>query len=400
MEDWNTIDSYSLEEPNEEYQIQTIIELIDGGDCNFDRIPNYLKRKDVYMKMVSKVEKSLLYISDDIIDLDICMEAVKHGYSLKNIPSEYITEEICKIGLKSYPFDYDCIPKELKTRELYLYLFDCIIEYEKLHGNMGHRFLPHVPKELIDKELALITIKRNNNEFEDVPNEIMDIELCREAFKGKFNSNLYNCVPNHLKVEEISLIAAKRSFDAFMDLPKSLITKELCLKAIRNYRLRIECIPKELLCEDIYLEYIEIDGNMIMDFPKDVITDLICIKAISRGVHISSIPPELIGDYICYPYVKNWGTNLKDIPLCFRTRELCKTAVKNHGKALLYTPKKFRDMELIIEAVKTYGMLLKVLPIEYKTKEVCEIAVEQNAEALKYVPQEIGKLILNEIIDY
>ena len=73
--------------------------------------------------------------------------------------------------------------------------------------------------------------------------------------------------------------------------------------------------------------------------------------------------------YLCM--VKEDGTKLDDVPLHYRSKEICTVAVKQNGKALQFVPGCLIDMEICTVAVKQNGKALQFVPGHLKTKELC-----------------------------
>ena len=62
-----------------------------------------------------------------------------------------------------------------------------------------------------------------------------------------------------------------------------------------------------------------------------------------------------------------------------------------------YVPKKFKDLNLCLEAVKNTGMALEYVPEELKDLRMCLTAVKQNEYVLDIVPEKYKAIIKKEL---
>ena len=87
--------------------------------------------------------------------------------------------------------------------------------------------------------------------------------------------------------------------------------------------------------------------------------------------------------------VQKNGMALLQVPIEFRTQELCAAALHANRLALPFqwVPEKYRTAELCTVAVKKNGNMLKCVLAALQTTELCNAAVEQTGWALKYVPK-------------
>ena len=84
--------------------------------------------------------------------------------------------------------------------------------------------------------------------------------------------------------------------------------------------------------------------------------------------------------------VRDWGDNLKYVPIELRTPELCKVALENDELAFRWIPNHLKTIPMCLDVVTKNVFMFKYVPDEFKTLEICNIAVKQNGMALGYVP--------------
>ena len=87
--------------------------------------------------------------------------------------------------------------------------------------------------------------------------------------------------------------------------------------------------------------------------------------------------------------VRRRGRALEDVPVDFRSPELCRDAVCQAGSALEFVPSIWKDEGMCLTAVKLNGYALMFVPVHLRTMAVCEAALENDKDATKYVPDDV-----------
>ena len=137
------------------------------------------------------------YIPTDILDEEICIEAIKRDISCyKYIPNKIIkinnfknkvikinglvikffnkkdiTEDIAKDAIKSNPECLKFIPKEYIDTEIVKFLAN------------NYNALQYIPNTLITKDIAYEIIKNGKDSISYIPDKVIDFKLCLEAAK-------------------------------------------------------------------------------------------------------------------------------------------------------------------------------------------------------------------------
>ena len=83
-------------------------------------------------------------------------------YALKNIPPEFMTEEICKLALKTNGYALECVPHELITDEM------CNLALQQ-----NGLALQYVPPELMTEEICKIAVQQDDYTLHYIKNKEM-----------------------------------------------------------------------------------------------------------------------------------------------------------------------------------------------------------------------------------
>ena len=136
----------------------------------------------------------------------------------------------CWAALAEDPFNLECVPKNIKTKEICLF---CV----KKNGNC----IKYVPKKILDEDICIEAIQKNPDSIQYVPNKFVTIEICLqlllenwqiaknipfENFTKEFQSELINNILCVLSVEYLSnilfLLLRTCNFTAVFDENKLL----------------------------------------------------------------------------------------------------------------------------------------------------------------------------------
>lgn len=134
-----------------------------------------------------------------------------------------------------------------------------------------------------------------------------------------------------------------------------------------RYKLEKENATTSEMSKEEYLEMVKGAPNRLNEVPVEFRTEEMCRIAVTEGR----------------------GMNLQYVPDEVCTEEMCLAAVNQHGKNLEYVPERFRTEEIYTVAVKSYPRMLKEVPKEYLTKELCETAVKTHYSVIEYVPKDM-----------
>ena len=352
----------------------------------------YVYTKYENHKPLTKEDIKFIYEIDDKIktmgwDIDPRLKEMKKNIKERKIKDVLSKDEIIELVKKNHLI-LTFIPKEMIDKKVAL---------EVVKQN-EYATLEFIPKEIIDKEIALELVKQYTTALHYVPEEIIDKEIALEAVK-KCGGELVS-VPEALRSKEICIEAVKQEGKSLEYVPKALRNKEMCLKAVKQNWEAIEFVPDNLRDKDIILEVVKQNGRFLYynfssleeaensidseDDPKMSISYSFMNKRQKYGYS-----EERIDKKICIEAVKQTGTALQYVPKNIIDKEICIEAVKQSWNALQYVPEDIMDKEICLEAVKHNGYALQYVPENIIDKEICLEAVKQHWYALEYVPENI-----------
>ena len=338
-------------------------------------IPEKYRTEEICELAVKNNGDSLCYVPDNLKTKKICNLAIMNSnLAIDSTPMELLTEEYLKelIIAKQKGF-ISCLPKSLKTQELYEFTFinkKCDYfhipnEYKNtlFYKNIIYNFplfLKDLSKELKTKELCELAFKQNHLALQYFPEEFITQELCEIAIHT--HGNLLRFIKLNNRTEELCKIAVQQNGIALQFVPEHLKTEELCELAMK------------------------IDGLSLQYFPKHLITFELYKKSVNNNPFaIHFIPPKFITQELCEIAVKKNELALRCIPEKYITYEMC-LSIKDEN-VIRAIPKHLKTEELYTNIVKNNGLALRCIPNRFITQELCELAYKQNHLALQYFPK-------------
>jgi hypothetical protein len=278
----------------------------------------------------------------------------KNGYDLQIIPYSLRTPAVVKAALNESQGETVArnVPKEQRTLKM---LLDCVSKYgstqdvrsfaedciDSSWGISVSGFVALVKKSIVP---IMKNVSEENKEL-----------VFRFAFKNKTSVMLD--MPTELIEKIVSADDVTRIFNAVAGEHDRWIGDKL-----------ISFLPTAILdqtADEIEKLILNSFGNryksiIVSNFPKEVITHEICMKSAETRGYLSEIPVE------------------------FRTKEVCKLAVLKNGSSIKDVPAEFKK-DFYLDAVMT-GNGLASIPEEDRTDRLCAIAVDKNADEFRYVP--------------
>jgi hypothetical protein len=278
----------------------------------------------------------------------------KNGYDLKIIPYNLRTPAVVKAALNESQSELVArnVPKEQRTLKM---LLDCVSTYGSTQD------VRSFAEDCIDSSWGI-------------------------SVSGFVALVKKGTVPTMKNVSEenkelVYKFAFNKDASVILDMPTDLIEKIVSAEHISKIfhatkgehdrwigDAAIALVPKAIL-EDTADEIEKfilnaLDNNRksvnISNFPKEVITHAICMKSATIRGYLNEIPVE------------------------FRTQDICKLAVMKNGSSIKYVPAEFKK-DFYLDAAMT-GRGLSSIPEEDITDRICAIAVDKNADEFRYVP--------------
>ena len=219
--------------------------------------------------------------------------------------------------------------------------------------------LINIPNEYWTKELLLLAIEYNADDFLEIEN--VSLEFILEAIK------INGYVLEYVKEQD----------------------RELCIEAVKQVGLALEYVKEQ--DREICLEAVKQDGHALK-YVKEQDRE-ICLEAVKQDGHALKYVKEQDRE-ICLEAVKQDGRALQYVEE--QDHKICLQAVKQDGRALEYVEE--QDHKICLQAVKTHGCALKY--VNNQNKEICLEAVKQNGSALRYVKEQNIKICLEAVKQY
>jgi hypothetical protein len=109
---------------------------------SLNNIPENIKNKDFYIKMIRVNGLFVRFVPQDILDKQMCMlSVIDSGPALEYIPEEFKDHNICLAAISDYGPALKYVPENLKTKELCLKALETNIIDKYVYAFIPERFL-------------------------------------------------------------------------------------------------------------------------------------------------------------------------------------------------------------------------------------------------------------------
>ena len=217
---YDTMDAFKYV-PKEFRTKEFCLESFDRGKNDFLYIPEkYLKDEEFLIKAIERNTSVFKNIPKKYLNLSIIKTALKiNGLCLRYVPKQMMNEELLLIALNEDRNAIDFVPNKFINDELFedLLIYRTRLKSKKQELNLSKKekwdtivsiypeFIKFIPKQFRCREIYMIIFKsgilidRVNDIFKQIPDELLDKDLCF-GFLKEF-PNKYECVPERFLKE-------------------------------------------------------------------------------------------------------------------------------------------------------------------------------------------------------
>lgn len=383
---------------------QRIASIKANGGCH---LKNFKKNNITYdmCRVAVKLDgEALSYVPEELRTKEIYEIAVKKtGRMLSRVPKKYITKKMCENAVASYGLAIEYVPNKFKTSDV------CLIA-----ASQNPLAMQKIPEKFITVEFVVKVIKKYQDGVEAVaslPKSLKNakfyhslIEECPEIIwklpKAAHTAVLSKACLKAMKCKSLE-DAVKKNPEFLSQVHPSLYDYDACKAFVTSdfFTSRVESV-----CMDFYSDFnIRINsenGFFYMDrtydrtysIPHMVKWPDICLALVkSNPSFIKYVNPNMITQemYIMAVSVDKKGHIIKDIPLEFRTEELCMLALEKDPDNIEYIPEEYLNEEVCLETVKKRGDVLACIPEQFMNYDICLAAMAYANPPLKDVPEKL-----------
>ena len=345
-------------------------------------------------RFIENVEKKFKRFKEldwkTLINKDVALAMVSFdGNYFSKLPDAYRKDmDIIKVAIKTFGDIISILKEEEITRDIVLLA---------IKGNVG---MHHIPEQFLDDEILTLLVKRNYNNFLNLPSECQTYELCLEAVRSGLE---YDDIPKEYYSQEIfnALVEGDASYLRYV--PKQYLTQDMILSAVKDmvtvgnflepefvdeelaYQLVCLGVPLYFECiranetQRIVNKAVELDPMQVAHVNNaQYLTREIIIKGFEARTDIFfSLPEEVIDEEICYLAVCNGFRSIGDFRFSrFQSQRIIDELVKE---------KAFSLKEIGYSAMST----LRAVKQEYLDTEFFKKVLPDNPYALKVAPKEV-----------
>ena len=172
-----------------------------NNELGLENLNNIIPDKEFYLSIIKNKNinfepEIIKYIPSDILDKEICLEAIKRDASSfkiipKSIANDEFEKEAVKLnGLIIKHFNKNNITKEIvkeavkSNPKALKYVNRKLIDNETVQFVVNdYNALKYIPENLINEEVAFEIIKNGKDSISFIPNNILNFKICLEAAK-------------------------------------------------------------------------------------------------------------------------------------------------------------------------------------------------------------------------
>ena len=370
--------------------------------------------------------------------------------TLKDVPDEYLTDELCKEAVIQSPQEFKYVPPMLITPLFVAEVakhstYDCVSFVPETFRNssfnydlvcLDPKFIWHIPRKALTakigkaaiKELGYSTtaeaVKARPELLSRLHTSLYDHETClcfvqSDLFKNSHRKDQYGNLDSGFNTEEdrkngrlylneqysetyslphlmrwpdviIPVLAFNGIYIAFVK--SEIVTKEMCISAIESNPYSLRYIPPGLLTEKLVLLAFEKDPFLIRHIPQEFITEEMALKAVEcSGNNLEYIPDKYKTRQVCLLAVNN-NADIEDVPAAIVDKELAQAFLENSSSCfqiLQKIPKEIWDYDICLKAVEKAGRDLQYVPAEFIDYNMCFSAAQNTSSAVDYIPENL-----------
>ena len=214
----------------------------------------------------------------------ICLEFVSYnGLELRDVPPEFIDQEMCDIAVKQHPFALRYVPEQFVHQQM---CDDAVLDIPIAIRN--------VPKQFITKKMCE-TSADDGRSVKYIPKELMTDQLMHYC--------MASCIDNgHIRFLRQYLAGLVSGYCEAQDVPKELLTpnvleqlvkengmlldlismesrtQKICNHVLNNTVHAIPYVPDQFIDQDIAIRVVSRDGHLISELPESELTDSVIIR--------------------------------------------------------------------------------------------------------------------------
>jgi hypothetical protein len=289
---------------------------------------------------------SISYVQDEFVTFELCKKAIKNNaYSISSINRRLLSEEdyykLCLFAVKKNGYTLRDIPGDVQTQEM------CEIAVKS-----SCWALPFCYRNFRTPELCLDALSKNGETMKHVPSEIITSEMCLAAVNTEFPCLEH--VPKEYITEELCIAAIKSSGENLKAVPEEFMTHELCLAAVKSSGTKqssmagnnLRYVPAKYMSKEIILECLSKWGSAYNWIPAEVLTDELINDILDVAPHciqyIEHTPDR------CFKAIKANLFLVECIKKSEITKEMAEYLLPFHNEKCVFLPKSLEHLKTLL----------------------------------------------------
>lgn len=349
-----------------------------------------------------------------------CIDALKKGVQLYEIPLPLRTKKVCDEAIKKDLFNFSWMPHEHMTKEL------CLKAVKHDYGCL----LENVPEHLQSEELYLESIRVNGSTIEHVPEKNRSVKVCIAALMSD-TADLIQYVPESIKDEVLTKAIEENDDEIDTELLQARAQARFENKEYVKALEDLNTVLKEY-DEDTEAYFLRTKIQQAMGNEKQAVLDAKSLLTIDRdfikdkkedGVDAKFIK-DLAKKFKKSMPDEDWKEVIKSNPVLIEflpandnSANIVNAIAKENSELIAYIPDELKTAEIYliglkegdvdfedipedklseahcIEHVSEWGSNLCDIPDKFLTEAVCVKAVYKTQRALEFVPEELKETV-------
>ncbi len=241
-----------------------------------------------------------------------------------------------------------------------------------------------VPASSIDEQSAVSAVNQDGNAIAFIPRYLLTQEMCEIAVRS--DPELLPEVPYARRNYAMcfSAIARHPSDDVLAAINDEWLDENLCKVFVHGQdTISFSELPQRLHIEAMCVAIGSSGLSQLGEIPQNLRTDRVCLAfAMSGTASIGELPLHLLNQEVINHAQFD---NLNEVPVGYRSYDVCIRAVRNNPLDLSFVPVNQRTHEIVRSAVSQNGAALEFAGA-ILDDDIVSLAVFQNSDALQWVP--------------
>lgn len=275
---------------------------VSGDGLALKFVPLPLRSRRMCLKAISSDAQAHHYFPEELKTPRMLFKVLKRdGMSIRSVPEAMLTPQLCKVAVSGYGLVLGFISQKFRDKDT------CMQALKKGCS------LEQVPEAIRDKKMSLIAVKKRGLDIEFVPKGILDYGMCLMAVEK--DPEAIQFVPNGFLDRRMHLAAVSRMGMHLKKVPPAMRDRKMCLLAVSRNGMALEFVPDSMRDRVVCAKAMS-KSPLALAFVPEALRDLdMCTRAVQvSGAEIEFVPQAMLSHDLCVAALRNWPDAIHFIP--------------------------------------------------------------------------------------